>query len=45
MYGMIAAWSTIISGANRIPGYQGPLANAANWAAPRTGTFARAGKW
>jgi hypothetical protein len=43
MCGMIAAWGAIISGANPIPEYQGPRANVANPAAPRTGTFARAG--
>jgi len=34
----------INSGANRIPGWRGPHAAAAFSAAPRTGTFARAGK-
>jgi hypothetical protein len=43
MCGMIAAWGAIISGANPIPEYQGPRAVAANWGAPRAGTFARAG--
>jgi len=43
MCGMIAAWGAIISGANRIPKWQGPRANMANRATPRAGTFARAG--